>query len=344
MTTTRRTLLALLFCATGVGAQPLSDGTIVENNPCPPNPTLTYEQYVSRATQMYTEDVAAAGREGFTTKMPENVAATLMDRKTFDRARGYAGFECRQIKYMSDGLKVAGFIWKPKVTAGAPRPLVIYNRGGNREFGAVSPWTWSGFFALLDSGFVVVASQYRGNGGGEGREEFGGADVRDILNLIPLAKSLGYVDMTNVFMLGVSRGGMMTFLALKQGIEVNAVATIGALTDMVASNKSRPQLTERVNKELIPDFATRADEAMRERSAVYWPERINVPVLILQGGADWRSDPGTQGLALAQKLQEQGKTYELIVYAGDNHGLMANRLDAERRIISWFRRHIAPAR
>jgi hypothetical protein len=38
---------------------------------------------------------------------------------------------------------------------------------------------------------VVVASQYRGNGGGEGHEEFGGAEVHDILNLIPLAKSLG---------------------------------------------------------------------------------------------------------------------------------------------------------
>jgi len=52
------------------------------------------------------------------------------------------------------------------------------------------------------------------------REEFGGAEIHDVLNLIPLAKSLGYVDMDNVFILGVSRGGMETYLALKNGIPV----------------------------------------------------------------------------------------------------------------------------
>src|SRR4029453_3397699 len=45
-------------------------------------------------------------------------------------------------------------------------------------------------------------SAYRGNDGGEGREEYGGVDVRDVLNLIPLARALGYIDMHNVFMLG----------------------------------------------------------------------------------------------------------------------------------------------
>ena len=72
---------------------------------------------------------------------------------------------------------------------------------------------------------------------GEGHEEFGGADVHDVLNLIPLAKSLGYVDMSNVFMFGESRGGMMAYLTLTNNIPVNAVATIGGLVDLIRGAK-----------------------------------------------------------------------------------------------------------
>jgi dipeptidyl aminopeptidase/acylaminoacyl peptidase len=287
---------------------------------------------------MLDEEVEAARHEGFTMTKPANLAAALPSRQEYERRRRYEGFECRHIKYLSDGLKVSGLIWKPKKTGGAPRPLVIYNRGGNRDFGAVNPWFWSGFYAFLDKGFVVLASQYRGNDGGEGHEEFGGADVRDILNLVPLARSLGYVDMNNVFMFGASRGGMMTYLALKQGMNVNAVAVMGGLTDVVASAKERPELALHVYKELIPDY-DKGDAPLRERSAVEWADKINVPVLILQGGADWRADP-SQALTFAQKLQERHKTYELIIYAGDSHGLVVNRLESEKRIIDWFKRYL----
>jgi dipeptidyl aminopeptidase/acylaminoacyl peptidase len=44
--------------------------------------------------------------------------------------------------------------------------------------------------------------------------------------------------------------------------------------------------------------------------------------------------------SLAQKLQELGKTYELIIYAGDDHGLSFNAADSDRHIIGWFKRHL----
>lgn len=334
--------LCLLFLAASAAGQVNSDGTIVKDVACEPNPMTSREQYVQRFKQFYAEEIEAARREGFTMPPVEKFVEALPNRREFERRRAYVGFECRHIQYLSDGLRVSGFLWKPKVTKGAPRPLIIYNRGGNREFGAVTPWYWSGFHVFLENGFVVLASQYRGNDGGEGREEFGGADVRDVLNLIPLARSLGYVDMNNVFMLGASRGGMMTYLALKQGMHVNAAAAIGGLADLVSSTKERPELLTHVYAELIPDFDKRADEALRERSAVYWADRINVPLLIMHGGSDWRANPVTQALAFGQKLQEQHKTYELIVYANDNHGLLLNRSASEKQIIDWFKRYLQP--
>jgi dipeptidyl aminopeptidase/acylaminoacyl peptidase len=333
-------LLLLLVGNAFAQSTPQPDGTIVEQTQCGPYPYTSYEQYVETRKTRFAEEVEAAKREGFRMGMPKDFSSLLMTKEEFAKRKAYAGFECQRIKYMSDGLKVVGYIWKPKDTAGKKLPLIIYNRGGNREFGKLSPWMGSGFYDYLDNGFVVIGSQYRGNDGGEGKEEFGGADVRDVMNLIPLAKSLGYVDTTNVFLYGGSRGGMMTFLALKNNIPVNAAAVVGALADATAEAKTRPGLVEGVWKELIPDFNKRSEEAMRERSAVSWPEKISVPLLILQGGADWRSNPTNNALALAQKLQGLGKTYEMIIYAGDDHGLSFNHADADKRIVAWFKRHM----
>jgi dipeptidyl aminopeptidase/acylaminoacyl peptidase len=139
-------------------------------------------------------------------------------------------------------------------------------------------------------------------------------------------------------MFGESRGGMMTYLALKNKIPVNAAAVNAAPSDLVLGLKNRPVFAQ-MYKEMMPDFDKRGDELVRERSAVYWADRINTPLLMLQGGADWRVEP-VQTLNLAQKLQELGKPYELIVYAGDEHGLSLNRDDAERRIVEWFKKHM----
>ena len=131
--------------------------------------------------------------------------------------------ECYKIKYLSDRLKVVGFLLKPMV-GGVKFPVIIYNRGGNLEFGKISDRDLGNLCYLAAHNYVVLASQYRGNDGGQGREEFGGRDVNDVLNLIPLARSLPFTDPDKIAMLGYSRGGMMTYLAIKRGAEIKAAA------------------------------------------------------------------------------------------------------------------------
>jgi dipeptidyl aminopeptidase/acylaminoacyl peptidase len=108
---------------------------------------------------------------------------------------------------------VKGYLAVPK--RGDRLPCLIFNRGGNRGFGALT----DGYAAMVLGklatwGYVVAASQYRGNAGGEGREEFGGADLQDVLHLIPLLESLPQADTSRLGMYGWSRGGLMTYLAL----------------------------------------------------------------------------------------------------------------------------------
>ncbi|MBA3752445.1 hypothetical protein H0X06_06715 [Candidatus Dependentiae bacterium] len=49
---------------------------------------------------------------------------------------------------------------------------------------------------LVVSGYVVIASPYRGNDRSEGTDEIGGADINDVIALLPVIKELSYVDST----------------------------------------------------------------------------------------------------------------------------------------------------
>jgi dipeptidyl aminopeptidase/acylaminoacyl peptidase len=64
-----------------------------------------------------------------------------------------------------------------------------------------------------------------------------------------------------------------------------------------------------------------------------------VPVLIMHGGGDWRASPA-ETLAFVQKLQAAGKTYQLIVYADDDHGISGHSAESNRHIVEWFRKHM----
>ncbi len=59
----------------------------------------------------------------------------------------------------------------------------------------------------------------------------------------------------------------------------------------------------------------------------------------MHGGADERIGTG-RTLAFAEKLQQHGKTYELIIYAGDDHNLSLSRMDSDRRVLEWFKKYM----
>lgn len=310
------------------------DGSLLEQTPCPKYVAPPYEEYAAAAKMRHAGEIEAAKREGLTMGTP----LTVVTREEFERdVAASRRVECSRLVYMSDGLKVAGLVWRPSDQGTKRLPLIIFNRGGNRDFGRIAPW--HPFHRLAAEGFVMLASQYRGVDGGEGTEEFGGGDVHDVMNLLPVAQSLGYVDMENVFLLGWSRGGMETFLAVKRGMKVNAAAVGGPLLDLVAEGKRRPALVTEVWAQLIPGFETKRDELLKERSAMYWPEKINVPVLIMHGGGDWRASPA-ETLTFAQKLQAAGTKYELIVYGNDDHGISGHVADRNRHIVDWFRKYM----
>ena len=244
------------------------------------------------------------------------------------------------ITYLSDGLKIRGLMAKPKKVG--KYPCIIYNRGGNREFGSLK--AYHGALTLgkiAKDGYVVIASQYRGNGGSEGQEEFGGKDVNDVVILTEVLKEVESADTEKIGMYGWSRGGMMTYIALTKTDKIKTAVVGGAVSDNYETIKDRPEMETKVIAELIPNYEEQKEEELVKRSAIKWVDKFpkDVPILMLHGNADWRVKP-EQSLRLALEFEKYRIPYRLIMFEGGDHGISEHRKEVDEEVINWFNKYL----
>jgi len=267
---------------------------------------------------------------------------TSLDKKTFKVIRQVelenSEIVGHEISYHVDGLNITGFEVRPSSIEGLKYPLLIYNRGGNNGFAQISDKTVSFLLAkFAEEDFVVLASQYRGSHT-EGKDEFGGQDLNDINRLIEMAYDLAYVDTDRIYMLGASRGSVMTLQLLRNRDDIRAAATIGTVSNVESLYYEREDAMKSVLVDCIGGTPEALIKEYENRSAVYWADEVEAPLLLLHGGND-RSVPPLQAITLKEKLDVFGKTSKLIVYENDSHILEENINDAIKEIIEWFKSH-----
>lgn len=242
------------------------------------------------------------------------------------------------MSYLSDGLKINGMVVKPKKHG--KYPCIIFNRGGSRNFGKLTPYNAVMQMGnLAKEGYVVIASQYRGNAKSEGREEFGGADVNDITILPNVLAEIEEADTSKIGMYGWSRGGMMTYIALTRMTNLKAVVTGGARTDLL--DIDRPKMELNVYAQLIPRYWENKERELKKRSAVHLVDKFpkTVPILMLHGNADWRVK-SKESLKLALKLDEYRIPYRLKIFEGGDHSLSEFRDEVSEEVLHWFNSYL----
>lgn len=261
------------------------------------------------------------------------------DGKTWKKQYQYLDdIEVYNITYMSDGLKIRGMMAKPKKLG--KYPCIIHNRGGNRNFGVVTYFKAATRLGkLAKEGYVVIASQYRGNGKSEGKEEFGGDDVNDITILTKVLREVKGADTEKIGMYGWSRGGMMTYLALTKTKNIKA-AVVGAGNSNLTII-DRPQMESKVFAELIPNYAVNKDKELKKRSAVFWADKFpkNTPILLLHGNSD-RRVKSIHSLNLALEFEKYRIPYRLKIFEGGDHGIKEFKKEVDAEIINWFDRYL----
>lgn len=257
----------------------------------------------------------------------------------YAEAKADSSYTYERVLYRSTSVVVSGFLYAPKQQAGK-LPAIVFSRG-SLVVNDQSPLLVTMMRRLAREGFIVFAPMFRGSDGMEGHDEMGGADLDDLRYAVELVRGLPGVDAENVFLYGESRGGMMTYYALRDNFPVRAAAVWGATTDFEETlNLQDPE--RKIAKSLWPNFDAEKDRILESRSAIRWPESIRRPILIMHGAEDILSP--RQSLRMAEELTRLKRPYSLVVFEKDDHVLTRNRLKRDHLAVEWFKEHQSGAR
>lgn len=236
--------------------------------------------------------------------------------------------DCITYKFMykpEENVDVVGFISIPVecLTSQTPHKCVIWNRGGNSNIGAIDGTITEQISAY--SNRIAIASQYRGSEGCTGRDEFGGADLNDVTALIDFCENFKFVDMTDLCVAGVSRGGMMSYMTARNDDRVKKIISVSGASDLIQGYEDREDM-----KKVLNNFIGGSPQSMPEeyenRSAIYWADEINVPVLIIHSKKDEQVS-FSQAEAMANALVENGTVCYFKTYNDKTHGLHKKDID-----------------
>lgn len=255
--------------------------------------------------------------------------------------------DCQDFVYRVGDIPVRGYMIKPKQISGKA-PVVIYNRGGNGDWGKLTfSFVMKDLMPVAEQGFVILASNYRGqhNWGkatlmNAGFDEFGGAELEDVKALVPIAQGMKDADANRMAMWGHSRGGMMTYMLAKSMPELKTIVVGAGPTDLAKELEIRPEM-ENVFKGRIPYYKINKTVALQQRSVLFWPEKLpaDLPILIQHGDKD-KHVPVTSSELLSMKLKALQHSHKLLIYPGADHGFRPVQAKARQDRINWLKQYL----
>lgn len=244
-------------------------------------------------------------------------------------------------------------VYPPGFDPAKKYPTLLYCQGGPQ-----SPLTQSysfrwNFSLMAAAGYIVVAPNRRGMYG-HGRawneaisKDWGGQVMRDYLSAIDAVSKEPYVDTARRGCVGASFGGYSAFYLA--GIHNGRFKTFIA-HDGVFDTRSMSGTTEELwftNWEFGGNYWEKnnkvAQKAYNEFNPINYVDKWNTPVLIVQGGKDYRV-PIEQGLQAFTAAQMRGIKSKLLYFPDENHWVLKpqNALVWQREFFGWLAETLKP--
>lgn len=251
-----------------------------------------------------------------------------INQKTFSIAGGVTSASFTKpidVFYNSfDGLRIHALFFIPKgFKKDGSNPVIIWPHGGPE-------WQVMHNFdkyiqVMANAGFIVFAPNFRGSVG-YGKDfqkliykDWGGNEYKDILSGVEFLKQTGYIDEKKIAIVGGSFGGFMVLTCITKAPEIwKCAVDLFGPSNLFTFLKSVPEHWKNGTNRLVGNIEE-DKEFLFERSPINFVEKINCPLLVIQG----RQDPRVveaESEQIVDKLSNMGKSVKYILLEDEGHG------------------------
>lgn len=252
--------------------------------------------------------------------------------------------ELRMVKTTDNRQMGVWVIYPPDFDPSKKYPAILYCQGGPQSaLSQFYSFRWN-FQLMAANGYIVVAPNRRGMPGWGTKwnedisKDWGGQPMQDYLSAIDAVAQEPYVDATRIGCVGASYGGYSVFmLAGMHGNRFKSFIAHNGLYDL----KSWYGTTEELwfaNWDIGgPYWQHPRPKSYEKFDPSNFVERWNTPIMIIQGGKDYRV-PIEQGLEAFQAAQLKGIKSKLLYLPNENHWVLQpqNAMVWQREFYKWL--------
>lgn len=226
-------------------------------------------------------------------------------------------------------------------------PTLLYAQGGPQSpLSQFYSFRWN-FQLMASQGYIIVAPNRRGMPGHGVKwneaisTDWGGGAMQDYLDAIDAVAKEPYVDKDRLGAIGASFGGYSVFwLAGNHDGRFKTFIAHDGVFDTRAMYGTTEELFF-VNHDMGGPYWDKenkiAQKAYNEFNPVNYVQNWDTPIMIIQGGKDYRV-PIEQGLGAFQAAQLQGIKSKLLYLPEENHWVLQpqNALVWQRQFFDWL--------
>ncbi len=238
-------------------------------------------------------------------------------------------------------------VYPPDFDPAKKYPTLLYCQGGPQSpLTQTYSYRWN-FQLMASQGYIVVAPNRRGMPGHGTQwneqisKDHGGQVMKDYLSAIDAVSKEKFVDKSRLGAVGASYGGYSVFMLA--GIHNNRFKSFIA-HDGIFDTRSMYGTTEElwfVNWDYGGPYWDKknaaAQKTYNEFNPINYVDKWNTPIMIVQGGKDYRV-PIEQGLQAFQAAQLRGIKSKLLYLPEENHWVLGaqNALVWQREFYKWL--------
>lgn len=247
-----------------------------------------------------------------------------------------------------DGQKIHAWVQKPPDFDPSKKyPMILNIHGGPH---AAYGYTFDHEFQWMAAkGYVVLYPNPRGSTsygaefGNVIQYRYPGDDYKDLMAGVDEVIKRGYVDPQKLGVTGGSGGGLLTNWVITQTDRFAAAVSQRSIADWSSFwytadfTLFNPNWFRKAPWQDPKDFAA--------RSPITYIEKVETPLMLIEGEADYRTPPGSGGEQMFHALKYLRKPVVMVRFPGESHELSRSgkpwhRVERLQHIVNWFDKYL----